>query len=708
MKSKKKTKRKKKDIPSENSEEIIPLIHQKVGNVNNYSEEVAKGIIELLISLTISKNFTRITETKINDFCNNEVIKNINNLIRLYNINCDIDDFNNSEYIISKIKYLKTDTNEKRYKTKIHKKAKAHRNFSANKVLFNIANIDKTYISEMRIKNKELEDFLNKSAYMKNNIDLLRDNSFQYDIEINKYNYWGNITEPKSYFIDRTSSLYNNIKKDKNIFHIISKRKSTERNNLPYKKKNSIYFKRKSMALNEDIEIPKKKFIPILQMPFVELSKEENKIKESEEIQKIRKETLEFIKAKKEKQKLLEESMKNKVQKDVIKGKYTTDVEGKIVYIKEIHPENLLKEFYPCNTRQKDLLLGKTIQELKKENELLEKKAKKKIIFNNTGIRNTISAFNFIQSPSVNKETDKENKTNTNNPKLKQSKVEISTPPPFETFHRYSLMEKIPISGSNFKIMKPSPGVKIKEHNNVKSGEINYFETFHKFSLEEFNKVLKNTLSLEKEKLRGNFLSKNIFLSNKDLIQKKEEGNKFKALKISTQNYNNKNKKNFRKTFSESFRPKKYIQKPTKEFFSLNDKNHNELKEILLHDDELNINLVKSRKFDKISSTSNIFNRRNILTPEGRISKKKKEFKYHLIDDFNKDLIMGLFPYGRDNNELPKLPPRNISFNKLANNLNLNGMNRTTSNFYRTRRKRNNDLVQSLSSNTMRNKKVEI
>ena len=145
-----------------------------------------------------------------------------------------------------------------------------------------------------------------------------------------------------------------------------------------------------------------------------------------------------------------------------------------------------------------------------------------------------------------------------------------------------------------------------------------------------------------------------------------------------------------------------------KEFFSLNDKNHNELKEILLHDDELNINLVKSRKFDKISSTSNIFNRRNILTPEGRISKKKKEFKYHLIDDFNKDLIMGLFPYGRDKNELPKLPPRNISFNKLANNLNLNGMNRTTSNFYRTRRKRNNDLVQSLSSNTMRNKKVEI
>ena len=68
-------------------------------------------------------------------------------------------------------------------------------------------------------------------------------------------------------------------------------------------------------------------------------------------------------------------------------------------------------------------------------------------------------------------------------------------------------MEKIPISGSNFKIMKPSPGVKIKEHNNVKAGDINYFETFHKFSLEEFNKVLKNTLSLEKEKLRGILLN---------------------------------------------------------------------------------------------------------------------------------------------------------------------------------------------------------
>ena len=96
--------------------------------MNNYSEEVAKGIIELLISLTISKNFTRITETKINDICNNELIKNINNLIRLYNINCDIDDFNNSEYIISKIKYLKTDTNEKSNKRRTNKKRRTKRN----------------------------------------------------------------------------------------------------------------------------------------------------------------------------------------------------------------------------------------------------------------------------------------------------------------------------------------------------------------------------------------------------------------------------------------------------------------------------------------------------------------------------------------------------------------------------------------------------
>ena len=76
-------------------------------------------------------------------------------------------------------------------------------------------------------------------------------------------------------------------------------------------------------------------------MPFVELPKEENKNKESEEIQKIRKETIEIFEAKKEKLKMLQKH-KFKDNQEIIKGKYTTDAKGEIVVIKEILPEELL------------------------------------------------------------------------------------------------------------------------------------------------------------------------------------------------------------------------------------------------------------------------------------------------------------------------------------------------------------------------------
>ena len=221
MKQRKKLKEKKKEA-STNEEGLVPTNHDKIGNINVHSEEVAKGIIELLISLTISTDFVKNTEKKLNNFCFTEFHQKTSNIVQLYNINHEIDDFNNSEYILSGIKYLKTDENEKRYKQGIHKKAKNQRNYCANKVLFNLANINKMEQSEMLVKNKEIKDFLNKSLIENNEIDLVRDYKVQYDLEITKYNYWGTINEPKSYFIDRTSSLYNNLKKEINLFHKVN------------------------------------------------------------------------------------------------------------------------------------------------------------------------------------------------------------------------------------------------------------------------------------------------------------------------------------------------------------------------------------------------------------------------------------------------------------------------------------------------------
>ena len=52
-------------------------------------------------------------------------------------------------------------------------------------------------------------------------------------------------------------------------------------------------------------------------MPFVELPKEENKNKGTEEIQKIRKKALEVIEAKKGKMKIVEKNLKLKEKKKI-------------------------------------------------------------------------------------------------------------------------------------------------------------------------------------------------------------------------------------------------------------------------------------------------------------------------------------------------------------------------------------------------------
>ena len=702
MKQKKKIKKKKKEGPLEN-EGLTPQSHEKVGNINVHSEEVAKGIVELLISLTISTNFKKKTQRKLYDFCFAEMERKIDDIIQLYNINHEVDDFNNSEYALSSINYLKTDTNYKRYKIDIHNKAKDQRNFGANRELFNLANINKIEQSEMIIKNKEIKDFLNKSVNEQNEIDLIRDDKVQFDIEITKYNYWGTITQPKSYFIDRTSSLYNNLKKYKNIFHKINtnQRKSQKQFFSSKKRYTTTFLKQKIKEPNEE-EVPKKKFTPILQMSFVDLPKEEeNKNTENEEIQNIRNETIQIFQAKKEKLKLLELSKKVKVKKETIKGKYTTDAEGKIVMIKEITPENLLKDFSPISAKMKELLTGKSIETLKKETALMVKKAKKNIIFNDSSGNTNINLFN--QNLAINKETNKDNKNNAN----------LSIEDPFSLFplnlsKRHQRNEKIVLSGSNFKLMNPSPGVNIKEQNNIKQGGINFYQTFHKYSLDEFNRVLKDTLYLERAKLSGNFLNNNISPIKRDNTSKKEEKNfnmNFKAKKIPLQQLSERNKNNFRKTFSENFKPKKPIQKPLKEVFSLNEKNSIlDLREALMHEDSDMIPSSnpnrKNKKLEKISSYNDIF-RRVILTPNGRSDENKKEIKFNLMDNFNKDLIRGYYQTGTGRYVLPKLPPKTkINLNKMMNNI--NGMNNTMNNFYRTRQKRNNnELVQSLSSNSL-------
>jgi chloramphenicol O-acetyltransferase len=120
---KKKIKKKKKK-KQDNSKEIVPQRHEREGNLNYYSEEIAKIMIEKIISLALTRTITQSVEKKFDKFCIDLATKTINNLVEMSYINKDKDDFDVDNIDIkSYIKYNKTDMSSKRDKSKIHSEA---------------------------------------------------------------------------------------------------------------------------------------------------------------------------------------------------------------------------------------------------------------------------------------------------------------------------------------------------------------------------------------------------------------------------------------------------------------------------------------------------------------------------------------------------------------------------------------------------------
>ena len=73
--------KKKKKKKQNNNNEIVPQRHEREGNLNFYSEEIAKNMIEKIISLALSKNFTDGVDSKFENFCINIMSKKINNVV---------------------------------------------------------------------------------------------------------------------------------------------------------------------------------------------------------------------------------------------------------------------------------------------------------------------------------------------------------------------------------------------------------------------------------------------------------------------------------------------------------------------------------------------------------------------------------------------------------------------------------------------------
>ena len=741
---KKKNKKKKKKIIEE---EIVPKKHERIGNLNLYSEEVSKNILEKIISLVLSTSLNKNIEQKLGDICFQATRSAVNNLIELTHVNHDADDFDIDKIEIhSYIKYYNTDSNIKRYSMKRHNIAWKIRN---EKVEYDLN------------KSQKIDDKPNKSIIIENNKYFSKGKIYQYDINITKNNFWGSIPCPKITDMDRTSAYYNiyiprkeenkmNINETKKMSKVLDKNKMfIKKNTFSYRNFISNLSKRFNLLKDDkqskflEVITQKKRAPQMIDLPSYPLENIEVR-KELDNIDDLRKEALEFTskkeKSTKKKYVFRVEKTKEEIEKEkkIKKGNFTYDNEGNLIIINEIRQDRFSKEFWPIMSKPIVIKPPKTLEAYKKEKIKMENHAEKNIEYNKED--NKLSSFLIkarLTQPLINlselndslKDAIKDinqNNLNLNNPKNKIDDLlllnNINKP-------------KIEPSGSNFKLINPSVGVNVKEKNKQKSGGVDFYKEFHKYSLNDFNKTLQDNIEWTKIKFKENNneefnstakvelpnLKKSNFIKNmiKEEKEKDHDTSELNPINVkydfNHKIYNRKtrkriidNKNNFENTTTSASNIKnnnnikRSMAKSTSEIFLDNEK-FMKLKNILFHDNDDKINRIipynkRSREND------NLFVNRNQSSIRNR-KKKVLEIrkKFNDVDNLNKNIITGKntqITIKNPNMVLPKLSLKNNETN----------FNRTMINFVRERTKKVmwEEYVQKKENNNKRKKNRKI
>jgi len=688
-----KTRLKKKD-KKKKFKDIKPQRHQRTDNLNYYSEEIAKEIIDKIISLTITKIFSMKIEKGIPDFCMAGIKKMFNNLMQISYINHDNDD---TYYINNSPKYANSD--EKRYKYTRHFNANKNKKQIAELDLLSLIKTNKDLQKEMVIKEKNISDYLSSSFEQPKNTYIKLPNIIRYDIKVNKNNFWEFINQPKSFGPHRIAThsnksfplaqASNQIKEIEetqikgkthyyNSYNLSKAIKSPDRNSnfqeFPMKKRIFTIFKMNSLQKIEDNKISKPIETPdIIELrnqkmeELIKLKQEENlkkqKLKEKKTLDKnlnINNIKLNFID--KQKSRAIKDQRKY-IEEQIKKGNFTTDIRGNIVIINEIKPD-ILNEDLP--------LVYAKFREIKIN-----------------------SDFNKIEQGK----NSSKNKNNSNILNIKKKKDSLI----YENkFKNSSLPEylnyKIEPSGSNFDLIKPETGVIIREKTKSKSGGNQFFEKFNKLSINDFNKTLKETIDNEKQYIKSKIIEK----SNRTTSD-------FKTIKTFKEKFQNiskiDEKKLFEKTFTKEFRKKniknsiisKKLNKSKSDIF-IKTKKNSFFEDLFVHEDkDNNIQKYIDNTIDsKILDEQIKLNQKNLFLKNIKRRNNNKFKNLHslrMIDSFNKSIVLGSRnTSGFDNlialpnmKNLPILPLKRNKSNFFMENNPIS--NRTT--FYRTRIKKN-------------------
>ena len=639
MKKKKVTKRKKK-----NEEDTKPIKHENVGNLNCYSEEVAKEIFNKIFTNVFINIYARNIDKKIDEYYISNILYSVDSIIETLHLNHDMDiSIPNKDQINARNKTFIVESSIEKYNKRQQEK--------------------KVYNKNNNNINLSQDDLIIKRTYM-DKIDPLKlnDNSLLYSAKISNTNFWGTIPEPQSQAFDRTSTYknaiiisdqpYNKIKEIDNAFS------DNEKKQKKFLKLKSRYINDMNKNKNDDLyKIKKKRYFKISDdLPSETISNEAlGIISEDEDIKKMRNDLLEEInkkimeeKLEKEK-KLLEEMAKRK--KFQQKSKNKDDENG-------LNPDLLTNEFISISTNQKEIKPGSTKEILEEERKQLTKKARKNIEYN--------------QIPTVKSENERINEM-----KKKQKffgRKYILNNIKNEDFNNEEDEPKgnLKPCGSNFDLIKPEIGVIIQENIKVKSGGINFYEKFNKFSVNDFDRTMNsifdrnfsnfnylgyNTITTGKNLLSSNNNNLNntaTVLNNRiDLMsspKKKEKDNTKVQLNYNNNNDEELSEKNlFRKTFKNKIEnlKKKFIYKSNTKISMSNKISSDKLREVLNTTDSDKSYYYYSHNLFHSNKSKNEFNNNFELGYIGKSNVINKNFfsplPTNLLNTYKNSLLKNYF-----------------------------------------------------------------
>jgi len=651
---KSKRKKRQKNKVDFNLKNITPSKHERIGNLNLYSEEIVKELIDKLISLTMTKIFREKVDKKISDFCFEGVIRVLNLAVSISSIEHDIDNIYDVENISDDIKRLNTDENS--YKKINHYKCNKARNKIAEKDMFEYTNINRDFEAEMNLKNKDIDDYLNKSVFLDSVINRKKNI---------KSNFWGKISHPKSFGLQRFAPKSNILNRESNLKGKNKTQKNKEDSNMNTPKKNkysklrSLYSKKFTFSSyresnsktqrnnSSDVIVKKERKYYILEMGKMQrLEEDKSKMEETEEIKELRKLKLEKIKFLKDEEDRLNEAKKLIVQSNskmeynidtinltsqerakniqvqrriiedqIKKGNFTYDFNHNIILVRQVKPDSLEEEFPEAITKQKEK--ENIISNENKENQV-------QLITNN----------NNNEKPRRKSLVEEKNKININ-------------------YFTNKYGWKIDPSGSNFKLINPEVGVTVYQSGEIKTGGNQFFEKYKRFSLKDYSKMLKE-ITDQQEPINT------ILKKGKKEENKKEDINDIKL-----------------NTSSE-------ISKIKKGLNPFNQKIKNIKLNILKTQKKMNKSQSEIFAYDKISLYKNIFvneekeiNKKNesgffyrinpndlFLKRMKNMINKNKNKSFQIMDSFNKSIIRNTNKISKVDKDFTSLPIIPVKKNK--------------------------------------------